>query len=113
MDNEIRAWLSDIERAISEIYQFVPDWSDFEGFQRDLKTKRAVERNIEIIGEAMGRILKLKPEFPISIARKIIDTRNRIIHGYDDVSDQIIWTIVVQYLGELQNEIEKLEDEKT
>jgi uncharacterized protein with HEPN domain len=54
----------------------------------------------------MSRILKLSPDFPISTARKIIDTRNRIIHGYDDVSDQIIWTIVVQYLAELQKEIE-------
>jgi len=108
MDSEIRTWLSDIERAISEIYQFVPDQTDFEEFQRDLKTKRAVERNIEIIGEAMGRILKIKPDFPIGTARKIIDTRNRIIHGYDDVSDQIIWTIVVQYLKELQSEIEGL-----
>ena len=110
MDSEIRTWLSDIERAISEIYQFVPNRSDFENFQQDLKTKRAVERNIEIIGEAMGRILKLMPDFPIATARRIIDTRNRIIHGYDDVSDQIIWSIVVQYLKELQKEIEQLKE---
>ena len=107
MDNEIKTWLSDIERAISEIYQFVPNRSDFENFQQDLKTKRAVERNIEIIGEAMSRILKLKPDFPIQTARKIIDTRNRIIHGYDDVSDQIIWTIITHYLGELHDEIKR------
>jgi uncharacterized protein with HEPN domain len=94
--------LSDIERAILEIYQFVPNRIDFDNFQDDLKTKRAVERNIEIIGEAMGRILKMKPDFPLKTARNIIDTRNRIIHGYDDVSDQIIWTIVIHYLEELQ-----------
>jgi uncharacterized protein with HEPN domain len=111
MDKEIKSWLSDIEQAISEIYQFLPDQKDFEAFQKDLKTKRAIERNIEIIGEAMGRIIKLKPDFPIATARKIIDTRNRIIHGYDDVSDQIIWTIVVQYLHELQTEIAHLKTE--
>ena len=110
MDSEIKTWLSDIERAISEIYQFVPNRSDFESFQQDLKTKRAVERNIETIGEAMSRILKLKPDFPIQTARKIIDTRNRIIHGYDDVSDQIIWTIVTHYLGELHDEIKELKE---
>ena len=109
MDNEIKAWLSDIERAISEIYQFLPDQKNFEAFQRDLKTKRAIERNIEIIGEAMNRILKIRPDFPITTARKIIDTRNRIIHGYDDVSDSIIWTIVVEYLGELLKEIKDLQ----
>jgi len=108
MDNEIKAWLADIEQAITEIYHFLPNRKDFEEFQKDLKTKRAIERNIEIIGEAMNRILKVRPDFPIMTARKIIDTRNRIIHGYDDVSDQIIWTIVVQYLSELQNEIKAL-----
>src|SRR6188508_3427880 len=108
MDSKIQAWLSDIERAIKEINQFLPNQSDFEEFQKDLKTKRAIERNIEIIGEAMNRILKVKLDFPISTARKIIDTRNRIIHGYDDVSDKIIWTIVVEYLSDLQNEIKDL-----
>jgi uncharacterized protein with HEPN domain len=109
MDKEINVWLSDIERAISEIYQFLPDQINFEAFQSDLKTKRAIERNIEIIGEAMNCILKVRPDFPIATARKIIDTRNRIIHEYDDVSDKIIWTIVVEYLGELQKEIEDLQ----
>ncbi len=108
MDNEIKTWLSDIERAISEIDQFLPNQKDFGLFQEDLKTKRAIERNIEIIGEAMSRILKFTPDFPITTARKIIDTRNRIIHGYGDVSDQIIWTIVVTYLQELQKEIDHL-----
>ncbi len=108
MDKEIKTWLSDIERAIKEINLFLPNQTDFEAFRKDLKTKRAIERNIEIIGEAMGRILKVKPDVPINTARKIIDTRNRIIHGYDDVSDQIIWTIVVLYLKELQKEIENL-----
>jgi uncharacterized protein with HEPN domain len=110
MDSQIKTWLADIEQAVSEIYQFLPNRNDFEEFQKDLKTKRAIERNIEIIGEAMSRILKVRPDFPISTARKIIDTRNRIIHGYDDVSDEIIWTIVVQYLGELQKEIKDLKN---
>jgi uncharacterized protein with HEPN domain len=56
----------------------------------------------------MNRILKANPDFPIITARKIIDTRNRIIHGYDDISDQIIWTIVVEYLSELRTEIQIL-----
>ncbi|WP_317129299.1 HepT-like ribonuclease domain-containing protein [Flavobacterium restrictum] len=57
----------------------------FEIYQNDLRTKRAVERNIEIIGEAMNRILKLNSEIVISNSRKIVDVRNRIIHGYDSV----------------------------
>ncbi len=108
MENEIKTWLADIEQAISEIYEFLPNRNDFEQFQKDLKTKRAIERNIEIIGEAVNRILKVDPAFPLTTARNIIDTRNRIIHGYDNVSDEIIWSIVVHYLGELQNEIKEI-----
>ena len=78
---------------------------DFLEFQGDLKTKRAVERNIEIIGEAVARILKHDENFPIANARKIVDTRNRIIHGYDSVSEDIIWAIVVKELPHLEQEI--------
>jgi uncharacterized protein with HEPN domain len=90
----IRACLLDIEQSIIEIYEFLPSKRDFFQFQNDLKTRKAIERNIEIIGEAMDRILKTDPNFPITDSRKIVDTRNRIIHGYDSVSEEIIWLIV-------------------
>ena len=45
----------------------------FELYQNDLRTKRAIERNIEIIGEAMSRILKQSDEIKISNSRKIVD----------------------------------------
>lgn len=90
MDNEVKTWLRDIEQAIGEIDSFMPDEKNFKNFQKDIKTKRAVERNIEIIGEAMSRILKADPNIKISHTRKIVDTRNRIIHGYDSVSEDIL-----------------------
>jgi uncharacterized protein with HEPN domain len=80
----------------------------FEIYQNDLRTKRAVERNIEIIGEAMSRILKEDNHIEISNSRKIVDVRNRIIHGYDSVSDDVIWGIVIKNLPVLQKEIEVL-----
>lgn len=86
MEIEIKTWLADIKQAIQEIKQFQSDKNNFNEFQKDLKTKRAIERNIEIIGEAVSRILKVKPDFQITNARKIVDTRNRIIHGYGYVS---------------------------
>ena len=46
-----------------------------------MKTKKAVERNIEIIGEAVNRILKTDDNFPLDEAKNIIGTRNRIIHS--------------------------------
>ena|SRR5688572_16651755 len=108
MDNEIKTWLKDIEQAIGEINSFLPDVKNFRDFQNDLKTKRAVERNIEIIGEAMSRILKVEPNIKISSTRKIVDTRNRISHGYDSVSEDIIWGIVIRNLPELEKEVKEL-----
>lgn len=111
MESEIEAWLEDINQAIDEIISFLPEKKDFFEFQKDLKGKRAIERNIEIIGEAINRILKTKSDFPITNARKIIDTRNRISHGYDTVSDDIIWAIVVRDLDKLKSEVTKLLNE--
>ena len=108
MEDEIKTWLSDIKQAIVEINSFLPVKRNYLSFQKDLKTKRAIERNIEIIGEAVNRIIKKEPGFEITNARRIIDTRNRIIHGYNSVSDDIIWSIVVIELPGLENEISNL-----
>jgi len=105
---DIQASLKDIEQSILEIYEFLPIKRDFFEFQKDLKTRKAVERNIEIIGEAMDRILKTNPDFPIDDSRKIVDTRNRIIHGYDSVSDDIIWLIVNRHLPILKQQVQDL-----
>lgn len=109
MDNEIKVWLFDISNAIAEIESFflsIP--KEFATYKKDLRTRRAVERNIEIIGEALSRILTKDPEINISNSRKIVDTRNRIIHGYDSVSDEIIWGIVIKHLPVLQKEVQSL-----
>jgi uncharacterized protein with HEPN domain len=108
MEHEIKACLKDIEQAIIEIYGFLPKERNFFEFQKDLKTRKAVERNIEIIGEAMDRILKIDPDIKISDSRKIVDTRNRIIHGYDVVSNDVIWLIVNKSLPILEVEVKKL-----
>ncbi|HJY23980.1 MAG TPA: HepT-like ribonuclease domain-containing protein, partial [Hanamia sp.] len=98
MDNDIKAWLYDILNAIVEIESFFSNrHKKFEIYQNDLRTKRAVERNIEIIGEALSRILNRDKTIIITNSRKIVDTRNRIIHGYDSVSDDIIWGIIINH----------------
>jgi uncharacterized protein with HEPN domain len=108
MEFDIKACLKDIEQAITEIYEFLPTERNFFAFQKDLKTRKAVERNIEIIGEAMDRISKADPKIQITDSRKIVDTRNRIIHGYDVVSDDVIWLIVNKSLPILEQEVKKL-----
>lgn len=108
MDNNQKVWLYDIFNATQEIETFLRDVTEFTVFQKDIKTKRAVERNLEIIGEAMSRIMKKDMSIELSNARKIIDTRNRIIHGYDTVSDEVIWGIINNHLPLLKQEIEQL-----
>ena len=105
---DIKACLKDIEQSILEINDFMPVERNYFAFQNDIKTRKAVERNIEIIGEAMDRILKTDPDFQITDSRKIVDTRNRIIHGYDSVSSDVIWLIVNRYLPILEIEVKEL-----
>ena len=109
MDNDIKAWLYDILNAIVEIESFFNNEpKEFAKYQNDLRTKRAVERNIEIIGEALSRILKRDQTITITNSRKIVDARNRIIHGYDSVSDEVIWGIMIRHFPVLQTEIQTL-----
>jgi len=108
MKHDIKVWLQDIDRSIGEIFEFLPSNRNFLEFQNDLKTKKAIERNLEIIGEALNRILKDNPKIEITDSRKIVDTRNRIIHGYDSVTEDVIWLIVVKYLPILKKEVEDL-----
>jgi uncharacterized protein with HEPN domain len=109
MDNEIKTWLFDILQAIKEIESYYTDRSrKFAEYAADLKTKRAVERNIEIIGEAVNRILKRDRKFILENSQQIIGTRNRIVHGYDKISDDLIWSIVINNLPKLKEEVENL-----
>ena len=109
MDDEIKTWLYDMLQSVKEIEgYFTNEEKLFSNFVTDTKLKRAVERNIEIIGEAVGRILKKDRNFNIENARKIIDTRNRIIHGYDTVTDEFLWSIIINNIPPLKTELEGL-----
>jgi uncharacterized protein with HEPN domain len=73
------------------------------------KTKRrAVERELEIIGEAVSKLLKINPGISISYARQIVDLRNKVIHSYDNVNDIAIWSIIMNHLPTLKIEVELL-----
>lgn len=111
MDVKIKVWLENIIKSIDEIYDFLPDKRDFFKYKKDIKTKKAIERNIEIIGEAVSRILKFKKSnIKINNAKRIIGTRNRIAHEYDNISDEIIWTIITKELPKLREEIKNLKN---
>jgi uncharacterized protein with HEPN domain len=109
MDNDIKTWLFDILQSIEEIESYFTDKPKlFEEYIKDIKTRRAVERNIEIIGEATNRIIKRNKNFILENAQKIIGTRNRIAHGYDKISDDLIWSILINHIPKLKVEIQEL-----
>lgn len=109
MADETKAWLFDIFQSILEIESFIIDINrNFFEFRNDIKTKRAIERNLEIIGEAVNRVLNTNPLISLTNSRKIVDLRNRIIHNYDNISEEIIWGIIIKHLPKLKSEIEIL-----
>lgn len=112
MDNDIKTWLYDILQSINEIDSYYDKKPRvFEEYVSDIKTKRAIERDLEIIGEAANRILKKDKNFRLDNVEKIIGTRNRIIHGYDKISDDLVWSIVINHLPKLKDEVTGLLDE--
>jgi uncharacterized protein with HEPN domain len=82
--------------------------STYDSYKKDILLRRAIERNLEIIGEAMSRILREDPNYEIEHARRIIGFRNQIIHGYDSVSDENIWGILINHLPSLKIEVDRL-----
>jgi len=108
MDRRIKKYLFDISTAIGSIEEYVGSPKMFANYDKNRQLQQAVERNLEIIGEATRRILEIDPNIKISDARKIIGARNRIIHGYDDIDNTEIWSIVIKSLPILKKEIEEL-----
>ena len=109
MEDKVKKYMEDILIAIDEIdifFNTLP--KQYDVFINNLLLRRGVERNIEIIGEAMSRVLKANSTISITNARKIVDTRNYVIHGYDTLTADILWSIVVNHLPILKKEIEEL-----
>ena len=108
MDDEVKKYLFDIQEAINSIEEYLAGIRDFTVYKSSKMLRRAVEREFEIIGEAMNRIAKLDETINISGKHQIISMRNRVIHGYDKIDDEIVWGTIVRHLPKLKTEIEKL-----
>jgi len=109
MKDEIRKHLIDILHAAEEIETFV-NGMNFTAYKNSQITQRAVERNFEIIGEALNRIRKFNEEFleKISEHYRIIGFRNILIHGYDIIDETIVWNAVKKHLPILYKEVKEL-----
>lgn len=109
MDEYIAVYLYDVKRAIEEMETYFVDYPmRYDVFEKDYLRRSAVERKAEIMGEAINRILKIQKDFPLPNARAIIDTRNRIIHGYDSVKPEFLWGLVIRHIPALKKDVERL-----
>lgn len=117
MNDETRKRLLDALAACRAIEQFVAG-REFNAYEQYLMLRSAVERQLEIVGEALSRAADSLPELATTLPDLplIVGRRNRIVHGYDSVDDELIWdtvkfdvpklaTRLAQLLGELPNDV--------
>ena len=108
MDRTIQKYLFDIQTCINNIESYIGEKKVFDVYNSNPMMQDAVERNIATIGEAMKKALDIDGALPISYARRIVGTRNRLIHGYDNIDNVEDWNIIVNNLSVLKNEIAEL-----
>jgi len=108
MDIRIKKFLYDIQESIESIENYLGEKRDFNVYISNKMLRRSVEREFEIIGEAINRIDKIDPNIQITNKKQIISMRNRVIHGYDKTDDMIIWGIIVRHLPLLKKEVSEL-----
>ncbi len=108
---EEKKLLADIKEAILSIDEHLEGRRNYKEFESNKTKRRAVERELEIIGEAMSRLLKLNKTVLLSYARIIVDLRNKVIHAYDSVDETIIWKIIIQNIPVLLDEVNSLLEE--
>ncbi len=102
-------YLNDILESIEQIESYFNTLPRrFDVYCNTPMMQRAIQMNISIIGEATNKVLKIAPDIPITKARKIVDTRNYMIHGYDSVSHDMVWSIVINHLPLLKSEVLKI-----
>ena len=107
MEEYSKKYLMDVLAACEEVESFFQEKIFFD-FQKDIMRQRAVERNVEIMGEAINRLLKHDPTIAIDSAKSIVDTRNRVIHAYDNVTPEFLWSLVINHIPKLHQDVQRL-----
>lgn len=94
--------------ACEEVESFFEGEKIFAKFQKDILRQRAVERNVEIMGEAINQLMKHDPSIVLPNAKAIIGTRNRVIHAYDNVTPDFLWSLVINHIPKLREDVVSL-----
>jgi uncharacterized protein with HEPN domain len=109
MQPKLLKYILDIESVIEEIESIKQKTqNDFNNFSNDIILQRAVERDLEIIGEAIRKIIEINPQIEITASKNIIGLRNIISHAYDSVEPEMLWGIIQKNIPVLADEIRKL-----
>lgn len=109
----VKKYLYDVQQSVDSIFEYLGEKRDFFEYERNKLLRRAVERELEIIGEAVKHLLELDENICIDNARRIVDLRNFVIHGYDKVDNIIIWGILSKDLPKLKQQVDALMAEQT
>lgn len=109
MTNEAKKRLLDAAKACEAIAEFVTG-KDFAAYEKDRLLRSGVERQFEIIGEALNKAGAAEASLAAQLPgfHRIIGLRNRLIHGYDNVDDEILWDVVQSKLAALKEMIERV-----
>ncbi|MBN1158593.1 MAG: DUF86 domain-containing protein [Bacteroidales bacterium] len=108
MQREISKYLHDIKESSDSIISYLEGIKNYNEYKVNKLLRRGIERELEIIGEATNRILKIDPDIPIPHARRIVDLRNWVIHGYDVIDDAVIWGIIKKDVPRLKDHVDNL-----
>lgn len=113
MRREARKYLTDVQRAADSILSFT-NGRDLAAYRSDALLRAAVERQFEIIGEAMVQLARTDQGTAQRVTdyRRIIGLRNVLIHRYGDVDDRLVWDIVQSRVGRLRDEVTRLLEEQ-
>lgn len=109
MQHDPLAWLFDVCDAADQIAAFLQGRT-FEDYETDPMFRSAVERQLEIVGEALNQFSKQEPDIAARLPslRAAIAMRNALIHGYRNIEREIVWRTVTRRLPELRAQVASL-----
>ncbi|MEN9304180.1 MAG: hypothetical protein RL264_2609 [Bacteroidota bacterium] len=108
MEIKTKKLLFDILSSIEQIEVYLNEVRSFDEYDESSILQDAVERKLITFGGATNQLLKNNSDLKITDARRIVDTRNKLTHGYDDIDSQLIWNLNQIHLPILKNEIVEL-----
>jgi len=109
MRPEVKKFLFDIDAAGQSLAEFL-NGKSFKDYNDSDFLRSAVERKLMIIGEAVNQAMHIDPDLESEIpgARKIVDFRNILVHGYSAIENQTVWGILQRDLSKLRQQVADL-----